>query len=205
MIDTSPREILDCWFAGVGDDALDPDGPAVRRWFTPDPAFDRELAARFGDVLARAARGELGAWCATPRGALAFVVLCDQLSRNVHRGTPRAFAADPLALHACLDGLARGVHEGFDVAERTFFCMPLMHSESSAVHEIAVREFEAILAHAQAHAPAWVPYCRNTLDYEHRHKVIVDRFGRYPHRNVIVGRASTDDEIEFLKQPGSSF
>lgn len=197
--------LLDLWFSGADADSLDMSGPLMKRWFSVDPAFDASLRERFGPALDEAARGELGAWCATPSGALAFVVLCDQFARNMHRGTPRAFATDPLALHTTLAGLARGDHLGLRIPERVFFLMPLMHSESLAMHDLALVEFGAVVALAEERVPGMLRYAQGTLDYERKHRVIVERFGRYPHRNAILGRDSTPEELEFLKQPGSSF
>ena len=199
------QELLDLWFDGARGDALDMSGPLMKRWFSVDPAFDERLRTQFGAELDRAARGELGDWCTTPEGALAFVVLCDQFSRNMHRGTPRAFATDPLALHTTLVTLARGEHTALRIPERVFLLMPLMHSESVAIHDLVAREFGAVVAAAESSAPGFVGYAKNTLDYEGRHRAIVERFGRYPHRNAILGRSSTPEELEFLKQPGSSF
>lgn len=199
------QEILDLWFEGVGDAGLDPKSATALRWFAVDAAFDASLRERFGATLDRAARGELGAWCADPKGALAFVILCDQLARNIHRGTPRAFATDPLALHVTLLGIERGEHAALRIPERIFFLMPLMHSESLEVHDIARREFGAVVRHAEAEAPGFVGQAKNTVDYEERHRVILERFGRYPHRNQILARPSTPEELTFLEQPGSSF
>lgn len=199
------RALLDLWFAGTDGPSLDMEGPTVRRWFTVDPRFDAELRAAFGADLEHAARGELGAWCVSPRGTLALIVLCDQIPRNVHRGTPRAFATDSIALHTTLLGLARGDHVGLTVPERLFFLMPLMHSESLAIHDVARQEFGAVVAEAERSAPGTLGYAKGALDYEDKHRVILQRFGRYPHRNAILGRASTAEELEFLKQPGSSF
>lgn len=199
------QALLDLWFQGTTEATLDPNGPVVKRWFSVDPEFDAMLRVRFGGELDRAARGELGGWCTTPRGALAFVILCDQLSRNIHRGTPRAFATDPLALHTTLLGVGRGDHASLRIPERLFFLMPLMHSETLAIHDVARREFAAVVAHAEKEAPGLVGHARGTLDYEEKHRVIIERFGRYPHRNAILGRTSTPEELEFLKQPGSSF
>jgi uncharacterized protein (DUF924 family) len=193
-------EILAVWFEGVTDTAV-PEA-TVKRWFSRDDAFDSSLRERFGSLFAAASRGELGEWCATPRGTLAFIVLCDQLSRNCFRNSPDAFSRDPLALHASLAGIARGDHLQLPVPQRLFFLMPLMHSESLAVHDIAVREFSAVVESA---APSVRPAAQNSLDFEHKHRVIIERFGRYPHRNAALGRASTPEEIEFLKQPGSGF
>lgn len=199
------QALLDLWFEGLDGPALDMKSPTVKRWFSVDPEFDALLRARFGAELEPAARGELGEWCSTIQGSLAFVLLCDQIARNVHRGTPRAFATDPLALHTSLLEVGRGDHVALPIPRRIFLLMPLMHSESLAVHDVARREFGAVLRDAEKHFPGMVGYARGTLDYEEKHRAIVERFGRYPHRNAILGRSSSAEELEFLKQPGSGF
>lgn len=197
--------LLEVWFEGARGDTLDPVGPVARRWFIRDDAFDTMLRERFAGELERAGRGELGGWCGSPHGTLAFIVLCDQLSRNCFRGSAQAFALDPLALHATLSGLARGDHRALSIPERLFFLMPLMHSESLAIHDVAEREFVETVAAAAISAKGHVDWARSTLDYERKHREILAKWGRYPHRNQALGRPSTAAEIEFLKQPGSSF
>ena len=154
--------------------------------------FDDLIRARFGALHAQARRCELFGWRATPAGRLAEVIVLDQFARNIHRGTPEAFSADALALALAQEAVAAGADLALPAEQRAFFYMPYMHSESAAIHAVA----EPLM---QARAPA------HTHDFELKHKAIVDRFGRYPHRNAILGRASTAEEIEFLKQPGSSF
>lgn len=193
-------DVLEVWFEGVDGDAVPP--ATEKRWFARDETFDAMLRARFGGALESAARGELGAWCATPRGALAFIVLCDQLSRNCHRGSALAFSWDALALNTALAGIARGDHRTLPTQLRLFFLMPLMHSESLAIHDLMVAELATVIEDAP---PAALDRARQTLEYEHKHRVIVARFGRYPHRNEALGRASTPEEIAFLREPGSSF
>ena len=162
------------------------------QWWRADPAFDQTVRDRFATVHRAALRGELSEWRAQPDGRLAEVVVLDQFSRNLHRGTALAFAADAMALVLAQEAVAGGHDQALPPQRRLFLYMPYMHSESARVHETTLRLFEALgLA--------------SNLDYELRHKAIVDRFGRYPHRNAILGRASTDEELEFLKQPGSSF
>lgn len=180
-------------------------GSASERWYRKDDAFDAMLRERFGEALEVALRGELGSWCATPLGSLAFVTLCDQIARNVYRGTARSFAFDPLALHASRSARARQEDASLTIPQRVFLAMPLMHSESLAIHDEAAMVFAAIVEHAERDVPTLVPYAKNVLDYERKHRAILDRFGRYPHRNAIVGRTSTADEISFLQTPGSSF
>ena len=194
--------VLDVWFEGASATAL---GSASERWYRKDDAFDAMLGARFGDALEAASRGELGGWCASPLGSVAFVVLCDQLARNVYRGTARSFAFDPLALSASLGARARGEDASLTIPQRVFLAMPLMHSESLAIHDEAAAVFRAILAHAAREVPSLEAYAKSTLGYEEKHRAILDRFGRYPHRNAILGRPSTAEEVAFLATPGSSF
>lgn len=202
MIPTSASAVLDVWFDGCSASEL---GTGSSRWYRKDDAFDAMLSTRFGEDLDRAGRGELGGWCGAPRGSLALVVLCDQISRNVHRGTARSFAFDPLAVATSLGARARGEDASLTIPERVFLAMPLMHSESLVIHDEATAVFEGILAHAEHAVPTLVPYAKSTIGYEEKHRGILERFGRYPHRNGILGRASTAEEREFLETPGSSF
>ena len=178
---SSPDDVLAFWF----DPATEPD------WWRRSDAFDARIAERFGALHAAATRCELWNWRASAEGRLAEIIVLDQFSRNLHRDSARAFAADPLALGLAQEAVALGAHRTLDPRRRVFMLMPYMHSESRAVHEAALEVF--------ADCPA------GNLDYERQHKAIIDRFGRYPHRNAVLGRASTPEEIEFLKTPGSSF
>lgn len=162
------------------------------QWWAVDPAFDEVVRARFLALLQQAAAGELCAWRATARGRLAEVIVLDQFSRNIHRGTPQAFAQDPQALALSQVAVASGALQALEAVECSFLLMPYMHSESRAVHVEAERLFRQF-------APP------NNHEFELRHKAIIDRFGRYPHRNQILGRASSEEELAFLSQPGSSF
>lgn len=177
-----PTDILTFWFQDT----------APKQWWQVDPAFDALIATRFGALLEQAARCELHAWRDTPQGRLAEVIVLDQCSRNIHRGTPLAFAQDPLALALAQEAVRQGAHLALNPTECSFLLLPFMHSESAAIHVEAERLYRAF-------AP------EDNLDFELRHKAIVDRFGRYPHRNAILGRASTAEELAFLQQPGSSF
>jgi uncharacterized protein (DUF924 family) len=178
----APSDILSFWFS-----------EQVRaKWFVRDDGFDAELLGRFGALLPKAKRGELAHWAENPDGALALVILLDQLSRNVHRGTPEAFAADPLALSTAKHAIAQGYDLRLTPEERGFLYMPFEHSEVLADQDSGVALFEALGS-------------EEPLDYMRRHRDIIARFGRFPHRNAILGRSSTAEEIEFLKQPGSSF
>lgn len=175
-------EVLRFWF-----EEIDP-----KHWWGGDETLDRSIAGRFSALHAQAARCELYEWRAAARGRLAEIIVLDQFSRNIFRGTPAAFAQDSLALALTQEAVTAGSHSQLAAQERAFLCMPFMHSESRKIHERAVELFRDI-------------GIESNLDYEMKHKVIIDRFGRYPHRNAILGRQSTTEELEFLTQPGSSF
>ncbi|WP_138514791.1 DUF924 family protein [Rhodoferax bucti] len=160
-----------------------------KQHFAKDAALDEAIRTRFGATLEAAARCELFAWCATPEGRLAEVLVLDQFSRNVYRDTARAFAQDALALVLAQELVASGQDRSLPLAQRSF---AYMHSESALVHAQAVALFSQ-------------PGMEDTLRFELRHKEIIDRFGRYPHRNAIMGRTSTPEELAFLSEPGSSF
>lgn len=176
------QEVITFWFEEID--------PAM--WWKKDSEFDAQIRTRFGALLDRAAVGELFAWRDDALGSLAEVIVLDQFSRNIHRNHPHSFANDPLALVLAQSAIARGCHLELPETQRSFFFMPLMHSESSLIHREAVKLFEELGN-------------PRSLDFELRHQAIIERFGRYPHRNEILGRVSTAEEIEFLKQPNSSF
>jgi len=175
------QSVLKFWFEEIS--------PA--QWWKVDPQFDRMIVERFSTVHQQATISELFEWRKEPGGRLAEIIVLDQFSRNIHRGDGRAFAADPLALALAQEAVAARADKAFPIEQRVFLYMPYMHSESSAVHVVAERLFKD------------TP--KNNYDFELRHKAIIDRFGRYPHRNAMLGRQSTDEEIAFLAQPGSSF
>lgn len=175
-------EVLDFWFVQT----------APAQWFAVDPAFDDELRTRFAGLLEQAAAAELYAWRCSAAGRLAEILVLDQFSRNLHRGTPAAFAQDPMALALAQEAVAAGALPLLDPTARSFLLLPYMHSESRQIHVVAESLYRA-----------WAP--AENLDYERRHKAIIDRFGRYPHRNEILGRESTAEELAFLAQPGSRF
>lgn len=162
------------------------------QWWKVDAGFDRLIRERFGDLHERATRAELFEWRHDPQGRLAEVIVLDQFSRNIFRGERRAFDSDPLALALAQEAVAAQVDLALPEAERVFLYMPYMHSESALIHAVAVDLF-------REHAP------KSNYDFELRHKAIIDRFGRYPHRNAILGRVSTPEESAFLREPGSSF
>jgi uncharacterized protein (DUF924 family) len=149
-----------------------------------------------------AARGRRTDWIASARGALAVVILLDQFSRNMFRGTPRAFAQDPLALASCRQAIERGMDEELSLIERTFLYMPMEHSEDLAVQDQGVHHFGVLLDRAPAANRELFAEFKHYADAHHR---IIERFGRFPHRNAALGRRSTPEELRFLEEPGSSF
>lgn len=176
------KEVLDFWLKET-----DP-----KQWWQVDPAFDQTIESRFGHVLEQASQAELFSWRSTDQGRLAEIIVLDQFSRNIYRDTPQAFSQDPMSLALAQEAVEQGALECLDEDERCFLLMPYMHSESAVIHLEAEKLFKR-----------YTP--ETNYDFELRHKAIIDRFGRYPHRNAIVGRESTPKEIEFLAQPGSSF
>lgn len=193
-----PEDILHFWLGAPGDPPL----RHQERWWKKDDAFDQECRAKFADLIAAATRGELDEWKKTPRGRLALVILFDQLSRNIFRNTPRAFAQDPLARDLTLEAIGLGDERVLSAVERAFLYMPLMHAEDVGLQHQCVASFNRLAAQAPAELKS---YAQNSLDYAKKHEEIVERFGRFPHRNAILGRESTKEEEAFLKQPGSSF
>lgn len=176
------NEILNFWFVES----------SPRMWWSVDSAFDTAIAKRFGTLHSAAVRGELFAWRATPGGRLAEIIVLDQFSRNLFRETASAFASDPMALVLAQEAVA-GSHDcGLPSQQRAFLYMPFMHSESRIIHTHAERLFASL-------------GLDDSYQFELRHKAIIDRFGRYPHRNAVLGRESTPEELEFLQQPGSRF
>ena len=167
-----------------------------REWFRKDPAFDAAIRARFGDALEMALAGAFGDWCTRAHGALARVLLLDQFTRNAFRDSAKAFAGDARALATSEDAIARGLDAALDRYERWFLYMPLQHSEDRATQARSLELFAALARDTGLDTP--LPYAR-------RHAQIVERFGRFPHRNAVLGRTSTAEELAFLQAPGSAF
>lgn len=177
-----PENIIDFWFSEIDS----------KLWWKKDPAFDQLISQRFSTLLHSAQRGELFTWRANPQGRLAEIIVLDQFSRNIYRDTAQAFANDAMALVLAQEALRAEAQKTLSAAQQAFLFMPYMHSESPMIHTIAVQLFSE-------------PGLENNLEFEYEHKAIIDRFGRYPHRNGLLGRQSTAEELEFLQQPGSSF
>ncbi|MCD2512282.1 DUF924 family protein [Comamonas endophytica] len=173
-------------------------------WFTKSAATDAEIGTRFGPLVEQALAGTLDGWAQTPRGRLALIVLLDQFTRNLFRGTAKSFAGDAHALQLALDGILEGhdVDPGVPDVARIFFYLPLEHAEDGPLQEQSVALFKKL--HELA-LPQTRSFLAGTLDYAHRHQEVIKRFGRFPHRNPILGRESTPAELEYLAQPGSGF
>ncbi len=206
MIMNRIEDILTFWFEGVTDDTvIDRQGRPFCKWFAKDDLFDRNIREVFGRDLAEAARGGHKSWEGSARGVLALIILFDQFSRNMHRGTPAMFAADPPALRLTLDAIAARRDRELDLIERIFLAMPLMHAESLEAQTMSVGYFGELAWESKIKNIRNTPYYEYTLGFAKRHHAIVTRFGRFPHRNAILGRVTTPGEREFLLQKGSSF
>jgi uncharacterized protein (DUF924 family) len=196
-----PESVLAFWFGSPGP-AVEVAGRQRTLWFGKSQANDRVVVERFAATLAAATAGELDHWAHTPRGRLALVIVLDQFPHHIFRDRPQAFATDPQALAQCLAALAADDDRHLTPIERVFLYLPLEHAESLAMQERAVSLYAQLAHGAAADEQALF---NGFLDYARRHCDVVARFGRFPHRNEILGRASTPDEREFLKQPGSRF
>ncbi|REL29458.1 DUF924 family protein [Thalassotalea euphylliae] len=176
------EKVINFWFQEL----------APKQWWQKDEELDATIAKRFAGLHKQASAGELFAWRDNAEGALAEVIVLDQFSRNIYRDTPQAFACDNLALALAQYAIEKRFDNELTAKQRSFLYMPFMHSESQLIHQEALKLYTALGN-------------ENNLKFEQQHKAIIDRFGRYPHRNKILGRASTPEEIEFLTQPNSSF
>lgn len=176
------QEILKFWFEDAGQS----------KWWSKDDAFDQLISERFSDIHSMAVRCELFEWRETAKGRLAEIIVLDQFSRNMFRRSPMAFAQDQMALVLAQESVSLGIDRLLTSEERGFLYIPFMHSESIKIHEVAEKLY-------RSHG---VP---SSLEWEMKHKAIIDRFGRYPHRNEILGRKSSQEELNFLKQPNSRF
>ena len=175
-------DIITFWF-----DTIDP-----KFWWIKDVEFDQLLKSQFGDTHQKATQGELYSWRETDVGRLAEVIVLDQFARNMFRDQAAAFANDAVALILAQEAISVQAHLSLSSREKSFLYMPFMHSESLLIHQQAMKLFSE-------------PGLEGNIDFEKRHRAIIEQFGRYPHRNKILGRESTDDELDFLNKPGSSF
>ena len=189
---TSPQEILDFWFV---------DGPDTKRmiWFQVNRDFDAACRHLCADMLGPARQGALDSWAASAQGALALMLLLDQMPRNIHRGTALAFASDEKARALARDCCARGIDSELNLTQRGFMYLPFEHAENLPDQDLSVRLFTAL-----AREPGFDNLAR-TLDFVQRHQYVIHRFGRFPHRNAALGRVSTVAEADYLARPGAGF
>lgn len=195
------QPLLDWWFGADGN-ATEVAAARQGLWFGKRDSQDREAEVRFGALVEKALAGELQGWADDPQGWLAQLILLDQLPRMIFRDTPRAFAGDSLARPLLCDGLDRGWDRRLTPIQRVFAYLVFEHAEDLPLQDRAVELFADLLNEAAA---AERPLFADFLDFAERHQRVIARFGRFPHRNAILGRASTDEEQVFLREPGSRF
>lgn len=201
MSSPSQQQLLNWWF-GEGTTAAEIFSEKGRLWFGYTPEQDAEARERFGKLVSQAIAGDLDDWAASPLGWLALILLLDQLPRMIYRGTPNAFAGDEHALQLVRDGMAHGGDVLLAPIQRVFIYLVLEHSENLSVQDQAVQQFESLRSIADAHEQK---VFADFLDFAERHRQVIARFGRFPHRNEVLGRSSSEAEQAFLAQPGSRF
>lgn len=194
-------EVLHYWFGDIGSDGNVPTDRAAL-WWKKDPETDADIRERYEPLVQAVAHGEYDAWRKNASGRLALIIALDQFPRNIYRDRPQAFAYDAQARQLALEGIRRGQDRELPLVQRVFFYLPLEHAEDRGLQTESVRLFTQLRDEAPEHLRETFD---NYLDYAIRHQEIVDRFGRFPHRNEVLGRTSTAEEVEFLKEPGSSF
>lgn len=197
----TPEQVLDYWFS---DATESPEKAAARGdfWFKSNPAVDVEIDERFRSVLDAAAEHELDHWLATPKGRLAMIIVLDQFPRNIFRGTEEAFAYDGDALTIMLQGLNVDVPEHLQPVEQAFYLMPTQHAEDIEIQRMGVSQYEACAGNAPE---AWAAHMKGYTDFARQHLEIIEKFGRFPHRNSILSRISTEEETAYLNDGGATF
>lgn len=195
------ESIIEFWLDGAADsvEALERQS---RVWFSADPVLDAEIASRFGDLLARRGAGVKRSWRATPRGRLGLIILFDQFSRNIHRGTATAFAFDQEALDLSQTGIDAGMDRSLGSLERMLFYMPLQHAEAPAPQDLAVAMFQDL---TRSCLPEQRQFFDRSLQHAREHRDLIRRFGRFPHRNRVLGRESSAEEIAYLEGGGKTY
>ncbi|MBN1587265.1 MAG: DUF924 domain-containing protein [Candidatus Omnitrophica bacterium] len=201
LYSVEPSDVLDFWFGQLEGDAFFPEDKASM-WFRGGPEVDEEISRRFGAAVQSALAGQLDNWKVEPRSCLALILLLDQFTRNIYRGMARAYSGDAQALELCLWGMERGYDLELWPVEAWFFYLPLEHSEDFALQKKSVQCYEALVERS---APAIELPIRNALDYAEQHRDLIERFGRFPHRNDALGRLNTEEEEKYLLQPNAGF
>lgn len=197
----APASILDYWFGAQGS-AAEVAQRQSQLWFGKQPEKDLDISERFTPTLNAAIAGALDSWAGSPRGLLALVIVLDQFPHHIHRNRPQAFAQDVKSLALCMAALASGEDKQLTPIERVFLYLPLEHAESLAMQDLSVVQYQQLASTAMESDRVLF---ENFLDYAHKHREVVLKYGRFPHRNDILGRPSSPAEIAFLKQPGSRF
>jgi uncharacterized protein (DUF924 family) len=201
MSESEYHDVLDFWFQGCEQDTPHIDA-RMDRWFGTDPALDADIAARFGELVERASRGELNDWAIEARGRLALIILLDQFRRHIYRGRAEAFARDREALKFCVDGILNRAYTELRPEEQLFFFMPLQHAESAKLQEKSVSIYRAL---ANSVSETLRETFLTTAQFAELHRDIVDTFGRFPHRNKALGRDNTVAEAAYLANEGQTF
>lgn len=198
---STPQEVLAFWLGAYPLDEATMLG-VQKQWFQKVARFDQQIRQRFGATLVAALAGQLQAWAQDAEGRLALILVLDQFTRNAFRGQAASFAGDPQALALALEGLERGDDARLPPMARPFVYLPLEHAEDLAMQQRAVQLFDALPAQAEGEVAQSLA---KNADYAHRHLAVIQRFGRFPHRNAILGRTSTQEELDYLAQPGAGF
>ena len=197
------NRVLRFWFGDLKENEA-PSGVHRKMWWIKDSENDKRIKDNFGNDLRLAIDGELDDWKICSDGLLALIILLDQFSRNIYRGTYKAFSQDEMSLQICTEGIGKGFDKELHPVKRIFFYMPLMHSEDIAMQEKSIECFSKLTEELKK-PESVANIVSDSYEYALKHYEIIKRFGRYPHRNEILGRESTKEEIEFLNEPGSSF
>lgn len=197
----SPQDVLTFWFGAQPLDEAAMLG-VQQQWFKKSERFDEQIRQRLGATLVAALAGQLDHWADDAEGRLALIVVLDQFTRNAFRGQPASFAGDLQALALALEGLDRGDDQRLPPLARTFFYLPLEHSEELALQQRSVQLFDTLRSQGEGEVGKTLAVA---ADYAHKHLAVIDQFGRFPHRNAILGRTSTPQELDYLAQPGAGF
>ena len=195
--------IVDFWFGNLKENEI-PSEKYRKQWWIKDSENDERIKDSFGDYLNLAIRGELDSWKATSLGTLALILLFDQFTRNIYRDTENAFSQDQKAVELCLNGINKAFDKELHPIQRIFYYMPLMHSEEMSMQKKSIKSFSNLANQFKNPEPI-AKMTSGSFEYAMKHYEIVKRFGRYPHRNAILGRKSSPEETQFLSEPGSSF
>jgi uncharacterized protein (DUF924 family) len=196
------EEVLQYWFGNYSDETeLSPDSPRVRRWFQEGKSIDKEVKRLFEPDVVKAREGLLKIWEHTPRGRMALVLLLDQFPRHIYRDTSKSYVADEYALELALRSIGDGTDLKLKLIERAFLYLPMMHSEDLKIQNQSIQQYRQLAETAKSQIPLNQDYYFGTLEYALKHHSVIQRFGRFPHRNAILGRKSSLDEQAYLEGP----